>query len=201
VLFLTAAAALLAAADAGVEGAYLLIPKKEVFPSAGCCGGLADPGAGADRFVPKPLLGGDPGLILMAHYAASALLVVGLLSLAPRPGRTSPGARLIGLLVLVCAATVVEAVFVVDVLAPRVTGLPNHHCPYDLITESPVSVLAVAVFLGSGFCVAWACVALSVGRATEPVPNRSAVVANLCRIALFGFLAAFALQWVELART
>jgi hypothetical protein len=200
VLLIVAATALLATADAAAEGAYLLIPKKEVFPSAGCCGVYAQAGAGADRFVPRPLLGTDPGLLLTAYYAANAALLLGFRALGPRPGQAHPGFPLAALLALVSAATVVEAVFVVDVMAPRLLGDPNHHCPYDLITAAPVCVLGVLCFLGSWCCVAWAGLAVWFGRAAEPVPNRSAVVVRLCQAAFFGYITSFALQWAELAR-
>src|SRR5262249_54979677 len=50
---------LLALADAAAEGAYLAIPKKEVFPPSGCCSAGLDTAGGASRFLPTALVGED----------------------------------------------------------------------------------------------------------------------------------------------
>jgi hypothetical protein len=59
VLLVLLAAGLLAAADAAAEVAYLTIPKKEEFLSAGCCTEVFDGPSRASRFLPGILVGGD----------------------------------------------------------------------------------------------------------------------------------------------
>jgi hypothetical protein len=201
VLVAVALMACLSFADACAEIAYIVLPKKEVFPSAGCCTGIAAPGAGADRFLPKPLLGRDLGELLVAYYAMNAMLLLALYRLSPRPGAVASRVSLTALLTLAVCASVVCAVFVVDVVSPRVIGEPNHHCPYDLLESAPLSALACVVFALACFCVGWAWVVGCFTPRTETVVRDTLLVSRLCRYASFGFVVSFAIFWIELART
>jgi hypothetical protein len=194
-----AATAFVAELDVAAELAYLAIPKKEVFPSAGCCASVHQPIYGTDRFGQQPLVSGDQRLLLSTHYATSGLLLVGVWALTPRLRWPNPVWRMAGLLVFAAAAAAVEIVFIVDVLAPRLMGDPDHHCPYDLITAAPVSVLALGLFVVGSFSVGWACAAYWLGGGSLTHPVESGVVGGLCRIALISYAASFVMHWTELA--
>src|SRR5262245_16547704 len=93
----------LAAADAGAELAYVVIPKKEALPPGGCCttalGEESSPG-----LLPPALLdaGGRPALAA-AYYGGNLALIAALLACA-RPGGAAPGPAGLALLVLGGAA-------------------------------------------------------------------------------------------------
>ena len=194
---------LLAVADAAAELAYLVIPKKEEFASAGCCTGVFDAESHSARFLPQALVGANA---LPWLYAAYFTLNVGMalaLHFASRPGRTRPlrGWLLAPLLLGAGLCLMVNAVFLVEVVAPHVLHLPYHHCPYDLVPGAPESLLAVALFIGGTFAVGWACVAAWLGQHPETRPLLPTLVTPLLRLALLGYLGAVVMTSVELALT
>jgi hypothetical protein len=163
----------LGAADAAAELAYIAIPKKEVFPSGGCCTSTAgDP----ERFLP-PVLLTESGrtLLAAAYYGSNVGLILGLLA-ATRPGGRPPGS--LGLLLLSAAGLavlVVSGLFLIEVAAPTLLRLPYHHCPYDLIPQVPEAVVAIALFLGGCFLLGGQGGTL-VWRCPETAPFLSGVV-------------------------
>ena len=68
---------MLAGADAAAESAYLLIPKKEEFLSAGCCTGAFEDND--SRYLPSAIAGEHAHFWLSAaYYAVNACMVVAL---------------------------------------------------------------------------------------------------------------------------
>ena len=96
-------------------------------------------------------------------------------------------------------AVAVNAIFLVDIAAPRLLHLPLHHCPYDLVPIAPESLLAVALFLGGTFAIGWACVASWLGRGPEASPLLPATVGRLLNFAALGLLWSLVMMSVELA--
>jgi hypothetical protein len=187
----------LAAADAAAELAYLAVPKKEVLPPVGCCV-LAEQEEAAARFLPRALFGEAAGpRVFAAYYATNLALIVALFA-ATR--RAAPGALGLALLSLGgLAALGASGLFLIEVAAPRLLQLPDHHCPYDLIGQAPEAVAAVALFLGGCFFLGWAGVARWVGRcpATEPLlPGGRPQAPAVC---LACFLTSLAMLSLELA--
>jgi hypothetical protein len=191
---------LFAVADAAAEGAYLVIPKQEEFPSAGCCSEAFDRETSSARFLPPVLLRDQQRPWLWgAYYAVNGAMVLGLWHAARRA--RSGDARLDLALLLAGAAVAlpVSAAFLVEVVAPTLLHLPYHHCPYDLIPEAPESLVGVALFfLGSG-CVGWAFLADRLGRGEETRAFLPAAVGRLLGLALFGYLGSLVLMSVEVA--
>jgi hypothetical protein len=194
------AAGLLAAADAAAELTYLAIPKKEEFLSAGCCTQPFDVAEGPSRFLPRALAGPDDEPRLYgAYYAANGAMVLALGG-CTRLGRwLSPRRWLAPLLLGTVVCVAVNAVFLVEVAAPRLLHLPYHHCPYDLVPRVPESVVAVALFVGGSFSVGWACLAAWLGGAAEARPFLRGMVARLLRLGLLGFGGSLVMTSVELA--
>jgi hypothetical protein len=159
----------LAEVDAAAEAAYLVIPKREDEPAVGCCGGVFDdPDHG---LLPTGLVGERAESALWAgYYGLTAALVLGLLTVA-RPHGDRPRSGWLGVLLAgAILALPVTGLFLIDVAAPRLLHRPWHHCPYELISDVPEAVLAVALFLWGTFCVGWACVADWAGRSPETRP-------------------------------
>jgi hypothetical protein len=193
-------AALLAVADAAAEAAYLAIPKKELFPSSGCCTEVfdADSGGGA-RFVPAALVGeGEGPRWYGVYYAVNLGMAAALAACLWFTRGTVPRGWLAALGLGAALSVAFNAVFLVEVAAPRLLRLPYHHCPYDLVPRAPESLVAVALFLAGSFAVGWACVVGWLGGGAESGPGLPQTVARLLRVALAGYLGSVVMLSVEL---
>jgi hypothetical protein len=200
VLLVLLAAGLLAVADAAAEQTYLAIPKKEEFPTAGCCTGAFDEKSRATGLLPASLVPENAsGRLYPAYYAINAVLVLAAGICARLCRRGLPRGALLPLLVGAGLAVVVNLVFLVEVAAPRLIHLPYHHCPYDLVPKAPESLLAIALFLGGTFAVGWACVAAWLGQGPETAPLLPPLVGWLLQLAAFGYLWSLVMMSVELA--
>jgi hypothetical protein len=186
--------------DAAAEAAYLGIPKKEEFLSAGCCADVFDSGARASRFVPPGLVAENYRPWLSAAYAMVNLGMVGALLAARRllrPDRTL--AWLAPLLLGTLLTMLVNALFLVDVAAPVLLHLPSHHCPYDLLPQAPQSMLGIALFIVGSFAVGWACVAGWLANCPQTRPYLRAQLVRLLGLGLLGYLGSLVVLSLELA--
>jgi hypothetical protein len=199
VLLVLSAAGLLAVADAAAEAAYLAIPKKEEVQSTGCCTQAFDSESRASRLLPRMIAEEDEGpKLYTAYYAINLGMVLALGAFAWLPMRT-PKAWLAPLLLVAMLSVAVNAIFLVEVAAPRLLHLPYHHCPYDLVPKAPESLAAVALFLGGSFFVGWACVAAWLGKVPEAGPILPGLVRRLLHLAFLGYLGSVVMMSVELA--
>jgi hypothetical protein len=187
---------LLTIADAGAELAYLSIPKTEDVPAAGCCVATeVEP----DRYAPKVLSAdSDRDRLTIAFYGGSGALVLAMWAAGQRLGGASSR-----VLALLCAAaggvSVIAGVFAQDVAAPKLLGLPDHHCVYDLLPRVPEAVVAATLFLAGGFSLGWAWLTARVGRHPETAPHLPGAVNRLRRFALWCYLVSVPMTAVELA--
>lgn len=200
VLGVLVAAALLATVDAAAEATYLAIPKKEDFLSAGCCTSVVGGEAESGRYRPSALVKERfvPELFVV-YYAANLGMVAVLASCLVPSGRQLPQVRLSLLALAALATLAVNVVFLTDAAAPRLLHMPQHHCPYDLVGKAPLSLGAVALFLGGCFCVGWAWVAGRLGRDPESRPFLVGTLSRLLCGALFGHLTSVLLMSALLA--
>jgi len=190
---------LLASAEAAAEIAYLTIPKKEEYLSAGCCVGVTQE-ANAARFVPSSLLdeSGRPWLYV-AYYGSNLGMIAALATLARR-AHSAPSPRGLALLFLGGAAVLaISSVFLVEIAAPALLHSPNHHCAYDLIPQVPAAVIAVTLFLAGCFFLGWACVVRWFGSCEETEPMQVGMVQGLLRWSLWGYSTSLAMLSLELA--
>jgi hypothetical protein len=200
VVLVLLAAGLLAAADAAAEVAYIAIPKKEEFLSGGCCTAVFDTQSHTARFLPAALVKDNhDSWLYAAYFGVNAALVLGADICARVCRRRLPRLGLPVLLLLAAIGVAVNGVFLVEVAAPRLLGLPYHHCPYDLVPRAPESLVAIALFLGGTFAVGWACVAAWLGRDSEVRPLLPETVGRLLQLAVFGYLLSLVMMSVELA--
>ncbi len=164
----------LAVVDSTVEGAYLMIPKKEEFLPAGCCTAVLDDKA--ERFLPNEIVG-EHGRFWLGptYYLMNGAMILFLFATirglsAPVHHPAPYGARLALLLAGAGLSLAVSGVYLIDVAAPIILRLPHHHCPYDLIPRAPESVLAVVSLFAGTFAVGWACVLGWFARCPETRP-------------------------------
>lgn len=190
---------LLAVADAGIEGAYLAIPKTEEFLSTGCCTLVFDTGSRTSLRVLWALLGTHYGPRLSAaYYIVNIGMCLALAAYVSRPPAGVPGAGLGPLGFGALISLPVSLLFLIEVAAPTLLHLPNHHCPYDLLPNVPESMAPIALFVLGCFGVGWACVAGWFGNTSETRPFLARAVRTLLALALVGYLGSIAMLSLEL---
>ncbi len=187
-----------AVADAGVETAYLVIPKAEETLSVGCCTEFFDAPAGGASLLPEALQADTAHVWLYGtYYTTNGLMLAGLLYLAGRGRATRGGLTLLALGALGTLA--VSGAFLVDTAAPRLLHLPYHHCPYDLLPKAPESLVGVALFALGTLAVGWAWVAGWLGRSEETLAVLPRMVRQLLMLALWGYGGSLVVMSLELA--
>jgi len=184
-------------ADAGAEITYLVIPKKEEIPPSGCCTAPFDAGS-PSRFLPTALMDANSHALLYAAYYGVNFGMVLLLFASIRSMRPLAWRNLLPLLAGAGLSVLVNGVFLLEIAAPRMLDLPDHHCPYDLVTKAPESLVGVALFLGAVFCVGWSFLARCLGQSSETASFVPEVVRSLYACAIFGYLVSLALISTEL---
>jgi hypothetical protein len=188
----------LTVADAGCELAYLVIPKKEVSYSGGCCAGAFDDAAAGPWGALTAAVGG-PGArpwLYTAYYASNLLMAAALFVWARRSGS---GAGLVPLLAGAVVALAASAVFLVEVASPILLHLPQHHCPYDLVEAAPEALIAVALFAAATFSVGWACVAGWFARCPQTAPFLGPAVGRLLSLACWCYVGSLLVMSIDLA--
>jgi hypothetical protein len=199
VLLVLLASGLLAVGDAAAEVAYLAIPKKERFLSAGCCTGIFTEEPAASRFLPAAWIGDRATPWLYgAYYAVNLNLVLALVLCRRRIQRLALGS-LTPILLAAVIALAISALFLIEAAAPRLLHLPNHHCVYDLVPRAPESLVAVALFLGASFSLGWAWIAWRLGKGVELGPYLPETIERLLYLGLLGYIGSTVILSVELA--
>jgi hypothetical protein len=182
----------LAVADAGLELAYLAIPKKEEVLSTGCCTAAVAATSGTWTTLTEAAGGGDG--LRMAYYLTNLAMLTALAGWVRQSAAVPPRSWLVVLAALASVTLAAAAGFLVEVGAPTVLHLPYHHCPYDLIPAAPDVVIGAALFLGGTFAVGWAAVVgWCGGSSARPIIGR------LLFLGFCGYLGSLVLMSVELA--
>jgi hypothetical protein len=199
ILFLLIPLGALAAADAAAELAYIGIPKKEEFPTSGCCTAAFEPTTTAG-YSSRGLLGDDHAVLFGGAYAVVNLgLLAALWACTKFVKNAQRGVVLAPLLMLGLITAAVSAAFLVDVAAPALLKLPFHHCPYDLLPQAPEAVLAIVYFAGGCFFLGWAAVVRWAGRSAETEPFLDGTVRRLLRASFWSYLLSLVMMTLELA--
>ncbi len=172
-------------ADCAVEAVYLV--REKVSRPVTCCTRFRDTEAAqvADNLSPLAIFAdASPAATLGAYFIAGAALVAVATLLARRRRATHwVPAGLVGLLGL--ANLVITQWSWIDAVAPRVLGLPYHHCPYELITDTPALGFAALCAVGGSAGLLWpAALATCRRRAPEAVAAVQRGVYGVCAVAL-----------------
>lgn len=186
---------LLAAADAALEGAYLVIPKTGQGLDSGCCTTTSTSAPQAARFLRS---GSDAGWVSWAFFGHSGGMVAALVTIVAGWRSRRRGAALAAMLLGAAVSLPLGLLFLTETLAPAVLGLPFHHCPYDLAPRAPESLLGIAAYILGAFCIGWAAVAYWLARKTGG-DFTGMLCARLLFLAAFGYAAAFTVLGIELA--
>jgi hypothetical protein len=191
---------LVGAGDAVAEGAYVLIPKKEENAPTGCCMEVFDSAERASRFLPHALFGEDYRAALFGIYYLTNLgMALGLLCYT-RGGRD--GVRVSALVLFLIGALIsipVNVAFVIEVLAPAVSPLPFHYCPYDLLSDAPESLVGIGLAVLGCFSVGWAGLTWWLGQCRETESFLPLVIKNTLKLAWVGYAGSVMVLSMELA--
>jgi len=185
--------------DSLLEGAYLTVPKTEILSEGGCCTNALEIVQQASKFDPRIHLNASQRPYLIAtYYGLNLALIAGLfvhvIYKPPQSSRIWQWPLLIaGLL-----SIPIGLLFLVEVAAPAILGLPFHHCAYDLITAAPESVLSVILLLGGCFSVGWSSIAGRFGRCDQSQEFLQEHVSRLLFFALFGYTGSLLVITIEL---
>ena len=168
-----------------------------------CCTTVTDILERPTRLVPKSILG--PGYASLLHYGyyASTLLLLLLLALCLRGmGRSSqPRWRrpVLGFLFLYAISS--ASLFLltqIEVFAPKIMGLPFHHCLYCLWQYVPDSILMMFLYAFGIFAVGWAFLLDLTGRTDETLGLLPRYLSRLYTLALFCLAASLVMLTVHL---
>jgi hypothetical protein len=191
---------LVAVFDATIEGAYLVIPKKEEFPSSGCCMAVFDAPSRASQLLSGLLSGEDYGPWLYGtYYAVNIGMCLALAGYVRLPSWRRAGLRLVPLGLGALVSWPVNLAFLIGIAAPALLHLAHHHCPYDLLPTAPEGVVAIVLFVVGSFSVGWACLAGWFGNCPETEPFLEQEIGKVLRLGLWGYLGSVTMLSVELA--
>jgi hypothetical protein len=176
--------AFLGTVDAAVEALYLITPKQERAPAAGCCSGDLAADRSPRASLPLVAAAGQRPLVSGAFLAVGACVVLALTA-AIRRGGPWPAVSLAGAV----ASLPLGLVFLVDVAAPGFLHLPYHHCAYCLAAWMPETLLAIALYVLGAFGAGWAFAARKLGRVAGGAGSDAAdaVSIPLLRMARFSY--------------
>jgi hypothetical protein len=190
----------LAVADAGVEVTYLLLPKKEEILATGCCAGVFEEQSSLWAVLTSAVSKPERLPWLYGTFYGTNLAMLATLFGLTRGARPLRAfAALVPLLLGALVTLGVGAVFLVEVVAPKVLHLPYHHCPYDLIPRAPDVLVGVAFFVWGTFSVGWAWIAARFARCPETQPFLGKTIERVLFMALCCYLGSVVLMSVELA--
>jgi hypothetical protein len=168
------ALAVVAAADAGLEGAWLVTPNPPPCPQASACC-TAPPPSAVNPTTIEPWMSGCLSAGLLAGLHALAWCAACGMTLAwPRlrarvAGWSGAGWRIAATVVALACVVSGMALFS-QVVAPWLTGLPEHRCLYCLLATRPVAIVTGVLLIAGGFLPVWG--------ASCPTPPATSDAAN-----------------------
>lgn len=168
-----------------------------------CCTTVTDIMERPTRLVPKSLFGPDYAEFLgYGLYAGTFLLIAciaglrGLIAPGEPPRWRRPALGMVFLLALCNSALFVLAQ--IETHAPKIMGLPFHHCLYCLWQYVPDTIVMYGFFIIATCCTGWVLVADLLGRSEETEAELPAYLRRLYGVSMFCYLAALIMNTVHL---
>jgi hypothetical protein len=175
--------------DSAVEGAYLIIPKTEIRLAGGCCTNALEFIEQESKFRPRiRFTETQRPYLFTAYYSLNLAMIAGLFYyVAFKPSQTRRPWQWL-LLLGGLLSIPVSLLYLIEIAAPAILGLPFHHCAYDLISAAPESVAGVGLFLLGCFSVGWSFIAREFGSCDQSRSFIPEYVSRLLFLALFGYV-------------
>lgn len=168
-----------------------------------CCTTVTDILERPTRLIPQSALGGGYKSILWYGYYAGNILLMVLSGICLRRITSSSTLRwrrpVLGVLFLYAIGN--AAVFVltqIEVHAPRIMGLPFHHCLYCLWQYVPDTILMYILFVLGTFAIGWAFLLDMVGRTDETRDALPKSLKMLYGFSIFCFGASMVMNTIHL---
>ncbi len=199
VLFTLALLGAVAVVDSSLEATYLAIPKTEEYEPSGCCMAAFDAEERVSSRLPTALVGSDyRPWVWGLFYGGVGVMGLALGGYLLRPSWRSSCLRLLPLAVGGGLLLVIGLVFLVEIASPKLLGLPNHHCPYDLVPDVPQSIPAIVLFVLGSFAAWWACVTSWFGRCHETLPFLARLMRTMLALSLVAYLGSVGMLSAEM---
>jgi hypothetical protein len=168
-----------------------------------CCTTVTDILDRATRRVPQLIFGPKYASILEYGYYVSNILLLAVLGAcwaAIRRGASFPRRTAVGFIFAYAIAN--AALFLVvqiDVHAPKIMGLPFHHCLYCMWQYVPDTIVMYGLFISGTFATGWCFLLELVTRTSETADVFSACLGRLLEISMLCLAAALIMNTVHLA--
>ncbi len=168
-----------------------------------CCTTVTDMPERPTRLLPQSILGPDYSLHLYYIYFGSTLLLLGLLALSWQGMRRYPYLKwrrpVLGSLFLYAFFNAfLFLLALVEVFAPRIMGLPFHHCLYCLWQYVPDSILMMFLYVLGTFAIGWAFLLDLTGRTGETLSALPTYLRRLYGLSVFCLAASLLMLTIHL---
>lgn len=182
---------------------FSLRPDQPVY----CCGSVYDLPDRLSSTLPQHVFGaGSAGLLVPLMAVLAGLVILAGLSISfllfrrrrPLPGRLFPAAAALtigGLLAGLLASAFLAGM---EVLAPKLTGLPFHHCLYCLLGKTAWGPWIAASFAAGLLCAGWGALLLPPRHSGAVRP--AAVLLLLGSLFTTAFLGCIAAGWYQVGQ-
>ena len=167
-----------------------------------CCTTVTDILDRPTRLVPKAALGpGYESILGFGYYLSNIFLMVILAIWLVRIRASSSPRRRVVMGFLFLYAIFNTALFVlaqIEVHAPKIMGLPFHHCLYCLWQYVPDTILMYLLFILGTFAIGWAFILDLVGRTGETMDILPRFLRMLYGFSIFCLAASMVMNTVHL---
>lgn len=182
---------LLAGADAGIELAYLLIPKQEVFLASGCCYSAPAIVSSDASWIERVWPDAAPAAVLSGLGVAAAALVGTLVVVVRSP---TPGSRRLWATTAAAGGLVGLAAqhVAVALASPALLGSEAHRCGWCVIERSNLGGAAIGALVVSLSGLVLGIVAAALERTRPEAGARTSRALAKLSLAAFCLAAAFA---------
>jgi hypothetical protein len=168
-----------------------------------CCTTVTDILERPTRLVPKSVLGPGYGVTLGSAFYISHILLIAVLCACMFLIKTSSPPRwrrplLSGAFLLAVLNAGLFVLAQIEVHAPKIMGLPFHHCLYCLWQYVPDTILMYLLFVLGTSATGWAFFLDLFGRTGETMDALSMYLKTICGVSLFCLAAAMIMNTIHL---
>jgi hypothetical protein len=168
-----------------------------------CCTTVTDISTRPTRTTPESLLGPAYAQVFEVLYFIFNFILLGLVSLMLWRKRSNSISRWkrVPLFLIFVFAIVNGFMFIlaqIEVLAPKIMGLPYHHCLYCLWQYVPDSIIMFILFIVGTFAVGWGFTTLAIGRKGEAELILPRYLKGIYLFAFFSLLASLMIVIIHL---
>lgn len=199
-LILLSAAALIVVAESLLDILLMFRISPETLVS--CCTTVTDILERPTRLVPRAALGQGYESILGSGYYLSNLILMAILAILlrrMRPAHSIGHRPFWGFLFLLAIFNAVLFILTqIEVHAPKIMGLPFHHCLYCLWQYVPDTILMYLLFVLGTSAVGWAFTLALIGSSEETMEALPGYLRRLYGFALFCLGASMVMNTVHL---